>query len=1025
MRVYFDWPTGGYAVRSRYAFTVGAAVAAGARPVAVPSARPTPEASPAPVARPTPGVPRVGGADPTAPPAPGDTPPPVGDAVAGVEPGAAQRVEHATGAVLSVPAGTLSAGHEFGLETIAEPPSAQPFVHLGPALLVRSDAGAPTPARAVELVLPAASEHAAVLFHSLGEWVRVPSEPVTLADGGRGLALRVDRLPLPWLVTVAELPIEARGSSDLPEGGGLHATLARLEQLRVTDPDAMAAEIDRLDAQRRPTNTFQHVSTAHDGDAYALLLDARLAFLRAYDMTHRPGGRFSPRAAEHYVDGIALLHTAAERAARASHDERDRRFSDRSGLDARLEGLRRDHVYGGTLTLAQTVDYYAGTFAPWGLGLTRAIVVGEDRALGRQFDVRVLHFFGSEHFVNLLVPRRFDPEALVAYGEHHPTAMARGLRDVTRELRIVGRQAVASVTLRLYSPRLLDITTNDLYAAAKTTFGGAAWLYGTASLAAAVSAGTAIPIGTAAVAGYNLVAPVVEYMFIEPRAERWAVEEYVSQTTSLTIYSAGKLVGSLALDATGRGFTAATGLTDAVLAYAIDYERLAQVNELRGLGAWGVRNPAAWFFQDQHFFAPPIEAVFNVAGPTTLRAHPADGDRPAHWPNTFESYVVGGQGVFSVFVDPAKVDFGFLRDGIRFEPMVPHADTLFGLPLHGAPFRAGAGEPVSRWATLHHVEEAPHAQVLRWTLNESTLEAWAAALALEEVDELLERVTVEVSSALGGRTYRSYGYRADRGTTDVVEAEDATLARAARPRDSTDEVRTFAVALVESNDATPRPIHEYVGISLWNERSVGEWSELMLFTPDHRYGQFELAYQVRLVAPREEMLRFQVAFSDRADARVNVLVAPTGGLADLPPRKIEVSTVRPDVAHAFRIDAHALESEPTHSTFELAVLDRATIDLSGLQFSWRVVSQHGDAVEIGEQQGRATVRLELPFDQRDHHPDPSAPAPGSSPFAVHVPATVYTIYVEVTRGGRHVDRVERQVGVSGPYVMRIDQFGQD
>ena len=1019
VRVYFDWPAGGYTVRSRYVFTVGA--------VADPAARPTPDASPAPVARPTPDAPSVGGVDPAAPSAPGDAPPPGGDAVAGVEPGARQRVEHASGAVLSAPAGTLSVGHAFGLETIDEPPSAAPFAHLGPALLVRSDAGAPTPARAVELVLPAPSEHAAVLFHSLGEWIRVPSEPVTLADGGRGLAVRVDRLPLPWLVTVAELPTEARGSSDRAEGSGQHATLARLEQLRITDPDAMADEIERYDAMLRSTNTLQHVSTARDGDATSLLLDARLMFLRAYVATHRPGGRFSPRAAERYVDGIELLHAAAQRIAGASYDERGRSFTDRSGLDARVQSFRRDHVYGGTLTLADAVDYYAGTFAPWGLGLTRAIVVGEDGALGRQFDVRVLHFYGTEPFVNLLVPRRFDPEALLAHADHQPPAMARGLREVTRELRIVNHQASASVTLRLYSPRLLDLRTDDLYAAAKTTLGGATWLYGAASIAAAVSAGTAIPIGTGAVAAYNLIAPVLEYMFIEPRAERWAAEQYVSQTTSLTVYSAGKLVGSLALDATSRGLTAATGLTDAVLTYAIDYGRLAQVNELRGLGAWGVRNPAAGFFQDPHFYAPPVEVVFNVAGPTTLRAHPADGDRPAHWPNTFESYVVGGHGVFSVFVDPDRADHRFLRDGIRFEPMVPYSNTLFGLPLHAVPFRAAAGEPVSRWATLHHVEEAPHAQVLRWTLNESTLEAWAVALGLEEVDELLERVAVEVRSAHGreDEAYRIYRYRADRGTTDPVEAEDATLARAARPRESTDEVRAFAVALVESNDATPRPIHEYVGVSLWHERSVGEWSELMLFTPDHRYGQFELEYQVRLVAPREEMLRFPVNFAYLADASVNVLVAPTGRLVDLPPRKIEVSTVRPDVAHEFRIDARAVENEPTHSTFELAVLDRATIDLSGLRFTWTVVSEHGDAVEIGEQQGRATVTLELPFDHRDHDPDSSTPPPGSSPFAVHVPATLYTIQVEVTRGGRHVDRVEREVGVSGPYVIRIEQSGQD
>jgi hypothetical protein len=1032
VRVYFDWPAGGYAVRSRSAFAVAAEVAAEAPPLVV--------APPAPDTPSTPDVPAPGATEPVAPPASDHTPPPGVDAVATDDPGAAQRVEHASGAVLDAPAGTLPAGHALVVETLAEPPSAEPFVPLGPALLVRNDAGVPMPARAVELVLPAPSEHAAVLFHSMGEWIRVPSEPVTLRGGGRGLAVRVDRVPLPWLVTVAELPVEARGSSDRAAGSGLHAAVARLEQLRVTDPDAMAAELARLDAELRSASSLQHASTAQ-GDIHAQLLDARLAFLRAYEATKRPEGRFSAPAALHYLDGIELLHRVIERIGWASDDVRRQSFSDRSGMDARIQGFVRDHVYGGRLTLADAVDYYAGTFAPWGVDLTRAILVGEGRALGRQFDVRVLPFFGREPFVNLLVPRRFDLEPLLATWDRarasaqewgrdwRPTsAMDRGLDAVMSELRMVRSEASVAVTIRLFSPCLLDLTTNDLYAAAKTTLGGAAWLYGAASLAAAASAGTAIPMGTALVGGYNLVAPVVEAMFIEPRAERWAARDYASRTTSLTVYSGGKLLGSLLLDATDRGASAATGLTDMLLTYVIDYDRLAQVSELRGLGQWGVRNPAAWFFQDRRFYAPPVEVVFNVAGPTELRAHPSDAARPAHWPSTFESYVVGGHGVFSVFVDRNRLEPAWLRDGVRFEPMVPQEGTLFALPLLAAPFRAGAGERVSHWATLHHVEEAPHVQVLRWTLNASTLEAWAAALRLEDVDELLDRVTVEVRSALGGdgaTPYRIFRHRADVSRTDEVDAKDATLARAGRPGESTDEVRAFAVALIESDDATPRPIDEYVGLSVWNEASVGEWSRLLVVTPSHRFGQFELEYEVRLVAGREEMLRFPVGFAYHAVDSVHVLVPPSGGLSKLPPRKIEVSTVRPDVAHEFRIDARTVEAEPTHSTYELAVLDRATTDLSGLRFTWDVVSQHGEVVVIGEQQGRPTVTLELPFDQRDHHPDPGAPPPGSSPFAVHVPMTVYTVQVEVTRDGRFVDRVERQVGVSGPYVIRIDQFGRD
>lgn len=985
VRAYFDWPHGGYEVRSRHAFVVGSA-----GPAAMPS--------------------------PTAPP---PLPPSAGS-------GPAQRVEHASGAVLVAPDGTLPAGHGFRFETVADPPSAEPFAHLAPALVVRSD-GAPLPARAIELTLPAPSAHAAVMVHSLGEWVRVPAEPVTLAGGARGLAVRIDRLPLPWLVTVVDVPVEARGASGLAGGSGPYATLARLEQLRITDPDGMAAEFERLDALVQQRSPLLHVSTAQDRDAYGLLLDARLAFLRAYDASRRPGGRFSPRAAEHYADGLELLDAAAERIMWTPNDEREARFTDRAGLDARAEGLVREHVYGGRLTLADALHYYIGTFVPWGFGITHAVILGEDRALGRQFDVRVLPFYGMEPFTNLVVPGRFDAEALLAHAEHQPPAMARGLREVTRELRTVNRQANAIVTLRLYSPRILEWTTDDVYRFAKSAAGGASWLYGAASLVATASAGalTTIPAGAAVVTAYGLVAPLVESMFIEPRADRWAAEGFVSKTVSLSAYSAGKLVGTVVLDAGSRGFGALPEVADLVLAAVIDYDALARVDELRGLGTRGVPNPAAWFFQDQFFYSPPVEVVFNVAGPTTLRAHADDADRAAHWPSTFESYLVGGHGNFSVFVDHDAINLWYLQEGVRFDPMVPYPGTLFGLPLHTTPFRARSSDPTTAWASMYHVDEAPHAQVLRWTLNASTLEAWAKALRLESVDELLDRVAIEVRSIHGERAYRVYRHRADTGATDAVEADRATLARAARPRDDTGDARAFAVAVLESEDATPRPLHEHVGITLWNERSVGEWSQLMLYTPDQRHGQFELEYEVRLVAGREEMLRFPVAFASRAAASTNVLVTPTGDLANLPLRKIEVSTVRPDVAHEFRIDARSLEQEATHSTYELAVLDRASTDLSGLRFSWSVASQHGDAIAIGEQQGRASVTLELPFDPRDHHPDPNAPPPGSSPFAVHVPATVYTVRVEISRDGRFVDRVERQVGVSGPYVVRIDQFGRD
>ena len=944
------------------------------------------------------------------------------------------RVEHVSGAVLTAPAGTLPSDCGLVLETLVDPLSAEPFVHLGSALAVRADAGAPVPAGPVELLLPSPGEHTTVLFYSLGEWIRLPAETVTRPGGDRALALRIDRVPLPWVVSLAELPSDARGTPDLASGTGLHATIARLEQLRITDPDAMAAELARLDTEPSAAATFGgeyqrasqpgtllRVADTPSRNTFELLQNARLKFLHAYAAVHQGGPAFAPIAANHYVDGVVDLHDAAERITRLSFEARDRSFADGAGadLDSRLDGFDRRHVYGGTLTVAEIADYYAGTFAPWGLELTRAIVDSEQRALGGQFDVRILPFYGSERFTNLIVPRRFTAAELLALEQHLPRAMARGVSEVARAQQIIEGQASASVTLRLYSPTLLDITRHDLYSAAKTTLGGGMWLYGIASLGATVSAGTAIPIGTGVVAAYNLFAPLLEYMFIEPRADRWHADEYVSKTGSLTAYGAGRLIGSVAIDPTGRGLTTATGLTDLVLTALIDYDTLADVNELRAFGMWGVRNPAAWFYQRSNFYAPPVEVVFNVAGPTTLRASPEDPQRGGHWPATRESYVLGGFGSFSVFVDHDAVADGGIRN-FAFDPGRSIRQRLFGLPLHDTPFRApdDTPAPVSRWARLHHLDEAPHVQVLRWTLEEATLEAWRVSAGLDDVESLLERMTLVVRPVGGGTPFVGF-YRASR-----LEAADVTLARALASRESSAERRTFAVAVTERADATPRNAVEHVDFgTTWNEASVGAWSALMVFAPQGRYGQFELEYEVMLLDRGEEVMRFPVGFAYRAVDSVNVEFVPTRGYSDLPPRKIEVSTVRPDVEHDFDIAVREVDHRRTHSAFVFAVEDRSSLDLSGFTLTWTIVSERGERVALDEQQGAAVVTVALPFDPADA-PDGAEGREARSPFDVLSPGTNYTVSVEVSEDGQRVDVVDATVNVPGPYTIRIDQPGR-
>jgi len=1001
VRVYLDWPAGGFDVVSRYPFTVG--LEPGSRAADHPVDAPRPS-EPAPAVD-----------------------PPVRDPAARSDP---ERVVQATGPVLTAPGGTDPGNMGLVLETLAEVSSAAPFRHVGQAVAVRGASVVTPPPEPVDLVLPAPGDHAVALVFTLGEWLRVPSRPVTLADGAPALAVRIDGLPLPWIVSVAELPGDALGTPDFASGAGLHATVARLEQLRVTDPAAMATELAQFDARGRALATgdggghmhvsqtfaLQHVQAVPASDAHALLLEARLMFLRAYAALRQAGGSAAPMAASRYVDGIALLHAAA---GNVNSAVRDRPFADVSGLDARLGGFQRDHVYGGTLTVGEIADFYAGTFAPWGLDATRAVMLGADRVLGQQFDVRILHYYGSERFVNLLVPRRFMAADITAKGAHWPPAVITGVEKVVQEVRLIPGQASASMTLRLYSPRLLDITVDELYGATQTVLGGATWLYGTATLISTVSAGTAVPVGAAVVAGYNLVAPVLDYMFVEPRASRWDAEGYASKTTTLTAYAAGRLIGSVALDATGVGAGGvAAGLSDVLLSAVIDHARLASVNELRSLGTWGVRNPAARFYQHPNFYAPPMEFVINVAGPTTLRAHPADGQRPAHWPGNFESYVLGGHGAFSVFVDPARFEPYRLSAGIHIEPAVRYLDDLFGLPLVAAPFRYDEGAPVSQWAALHQFDEAPHAQVLSWTLEEETLEAWAAAAGLDTVDDLLRRAVVEVRSGHGVDAYRPYD------TDGELKPEEAKLARALEWTQSSTQRRAFSVAITEHHRATPRHATEQVHSANWNEASVGVWSRRMLFVPNHMYGQFELEYRVFLKDGGQELLSFPVGFSYHAVDSVNVEVVPSSGFAGLPARKIEVSSVRPDVEHEFGVAVRDVEHAPTHSTFVLAAEDRATLDLSPFTFTWTIVSEHGQAVTVGAQQGSAVVTVELPFASADH-PDGSGAPARSSPFDVDSPVTTYTVRVEVQQGGERIDVVETTVGVPGPYVIRIDQQGRD
>ncbi len=816
-------------------------------------------------------------------------------------------IEHESGARLNAPEGAFFEDTQLTISTRDDAPSAEPFELVGPSYEV-DGVTLYTSQKPLILDIPSSldEDEVAVMFYSLGEWIRIPSKSINLSSGESGRQVQIDGVPFPWLITVARLPEEAIGTPDTVEGEDVDSLLARLEQLRITDLEAFRAEMDKLDNLENlasfETDTKDNL-LASNSEFFPLLSEnyisqrdpfehrepisvtrwelreARYKFLRAYHLIsgikygHEERRLLS--ATRLYREGLEHLWIARTGITKMSQQERNDYYiddrADRGSLrDDRLDDLRETSVYGnffgGSLPINDMVEYYCGTFAPWGLQLTIMLLGDEEESrLVDDFDIRVLPFYGHEDFTDIFITEREIPlqQEDVSRRFEHWTSILPHQQRIASEMKFIESEVYHLDTLRFYSPRVFRITTAEFLSMAKSAVGGTA-----AILAIGKLSTTVLPVGATISKAYTVMAPFVERLYAQPFARDLEDKEITSQKTALTVYEGMELYGSVLLDPlkeiTLRGAITnyVFDITELALSFFIDPNDIIDIQELRNAGATtGYKDAGAGLWQPDRFPVPPIMIISNITGPTEYRPHPNHPKSFMH-PGDLGTYTLGGHARIEMnidydFMSPTRTyDLsGLLRSNYpeeifykRYERVRP--DYLYGAYL--TPFRE------NRWTKSYH-DNAPHLQVIQWNIPEEELLLWSEEAEKDSLEEFLDSVTVEVHRVADSEkisTHYSTGTiaRFQRSTGNTLLWHQVSVPGV----EAVEGQRSFAVAINNRAPDIVRRRHRFeINLSHMTPEGMGQWSSIPLYDT-HKYAA--LKYIVRILYKDEVLALYPAEF---------------------------------------------------------------------------------------------------------------------------------------------------------------------
>ncbi|MCA8987392.1 MAG: zinc ribbon domain-containing protein [Planctomycetaceae bacterium] len=780
----------------------------------------------------------------------------------------ARIVEHPSGARVEAPAGTFPESAVIKITVRDEAPSAEPFERVGSAYSIDgiSLLTGQQPAF-VDLPSGAAGERAVVLFRSLGTWIRIPSESIQLADGSAGRRMQLHGVPFPWVLSVAVAP-ESASVADLAEGTSRTARLARLEQLRITDLPKFFRELEHFDKseleQGNLSESFSLLSSAVADEPATSINSpleygkdhwnkARIAMLRAYGLIHNP--KASDQVARRsssiklYREGLNHLWEA-RRAVFAMTEEEAA-----TAVDDESNSQNLTVVYGGTLPLAHMVEAYCGTLAPWGLQLTRHLVAGDDVG-ARGFDVRCVPFFGNLLFVDVTLPGGEKPVPFLnAAGQ--PSAKAyveleRYQRELVQELWLIPEKAVHFDVVRLYSPAINEWNRHEILSNLKTAKSCVSAFFAVALLAEGAA------LGPAVWAIYEVAAPFIEYVLVDPEIKEIAHKGGPSQLTLISLYDGAKVIAQLTL---APGASPAGGLTDMVLNFLIDHKEMDRIEKLRAEVRAAANNVVGYKDWDwgKNFPVPPVVLKSTVYGPTK--------DRP-EYEDRWGSYKMGGEGQLTMTLNYAALGadganlaecFRKKHDEISYNlDDQMHAATPYG--IHWTPF----GQKT--WMR-QLFDQGPDLQVVHWRVEKEQLERWAQAAGLS-MEKWMEGVTVDVC----------YGTEWDESRR-LSPPDKQTLKKLLRP-DEEEQTTTFGFAIQS------KPTRGRSQVLLQSD-TAGPWRDYAAYSM-RDYPMAAKRYFVRVRYGETELLAFPVGFGER------FLENPTAwhNLSDTK-QNVEVATVHP------------------------------------------------------------------------------------------------------------------------------------